>query len=418
MFDTRFFRASLVVFGALVTLCTYLLFPQHDYWVPVATAAVVAIVVGKYRGNYLHPAVVFCLPWLMVLIFSAMPISLVHQRLDDRTYFLIFSALFTWLIATSPASQERVKKAPLTHSVPSARVALMLFAICYLCFAFEVIIAGFVPIVSLLLSGDSGYGDFGIPGLHGAFLAYVNALGVAALYCYLQTKRRFYFGLYLSVFGILIATMTRQNMLTLLIESIIVGCFVRKPIKTRTMSYVTVAVVFVFSAIGELRSGDIVDIIRVAPEYLHLPKAVFWLYAYSYFNAMNLQNMILNSGAPFFDGSMLSSFLPTFLRPVSNHETFIVYANMTVTSYLDPVYKDVGFAGVVVITALIGLWTAKAFNRAIIDRSLVSVAIYACLYFCALMSFFTNFWFFLPIIFQIPFFFAIQRMMFKVESPG
>jgi oligosaccharide repeat unit polymerase len=418
MFDTVAFRATLAGFGILTAFCGYVLAPDRIYWAAISIFMIAFILAIKYRFRYLHPAVVFCAPWLAILFFSAIPISNLHQSLDPRTYVLILGAIFSWLLGIALAKDADVSAKKLVSLPPNASSMLLLFAICYGCFAAEVAIAGYVPIISLLFTGDSGYADFGLPTVHGAILAYANALGVAALYCYFQTGRRLYFGLYLSILGILIATVTRQSTLTLLVETIIVRCFARAPLKTSTVIYTGVAVLLAFSAFGELRSGDILDIVKVAPEYEHLPKATVWAYAYSYFNAMNLQNMILNSGAPYFDGSMFNSLLPSFLRPASVQESFIVYASLTVTSYLDPVYRDVGLWGAIGITFLIAIFTAKAYNKAIADRAFAPIATYACLYFCALMAFFINFWFYLPVIFQIPFFFIIQKLIFGKSPEG
>ena len=413
MFDTPLFRALAVVFGCLASACVYLLFPALNYWAVSAVAIIAVILAITYRLDYLHPAVVFCVPWLGVLFFSAIPISSLHQSLDQQTYLLILGAIFAWLLGVSPAKNRKFEGVGSTNLELNSGTLLALFGVCYGCFIVEVLAAGYIPIISLVLSGDSGYGDFGFPTIHGAILAYANALGLTALYCYFRCGRRYlHLFLYLSIVAMLIAEVTRQSTLTLLVETVVVRCFAVKPVRTSTIAYGVLALLLAFSAVGEIRSGDIIDIVKVAPEYEHIPKAAVWAYAYSYFNAMNLQNMILNSGAPFFDGSMFNSLLPSFLRPAGDQESFIVYANLTVTSYLDPVYRDVGFVGSLIITFIIGRWTAITYNKASTDRSLAPIGAYACLFFCALMSFFINFWFYLPVIFQIPFFYLFQGALF------
>ena len=63
---------------------------------------------------------------------------------------------------------------------------------------------------------------------------------------------------------------------------------------------------------------------------LLLPTIIVWLYAYSYFNVLNLENMITRSGAPFYDGSMWRQLLPSVLRPASVHASYLQLTSMNV----------------------------------------------------------------------------------------
>src|SRR6202008_1373660 len=69
--------------------------------------------------------------------------------------------------------------------------------------------SGFVPLFSLLSTGDSRYLDFGIPSVYGAFLAYSNALACACYYIYLLTRRRMFLVLFLCVVSIHLCFVTR-----------------------------------------------------------------------------------------------------------------------------------------------------------------------------------------------------------------
>jgi oligosaccharide repeat unit polymerase len=172
-----------------------------------------------------------------------------------------------------------------------------------------------------------------------------------------------------------------------------------------------------FSLFGELRSGDIKEVIGVEPEYMWVPTSLIWMYAYSYFNVLNLNNMIVQSGAPLFNGVMWQSLLPSVLRGDPDPGTYLEISTMTVSSYIYPVYMDIGGVGVVIVTALFGYVTTLVYRRALQRRRFVDIATYACLFYCALMSFFSNFWLYLPVIFQL-FFFRVFHALLFIPSTG
>ena len=172
-----------------------------------------------------------------------------------------------------------------------------------------------------------------------------------------------------------------------------------------------------FALLGDLRSGDIADTIRVNPGFEWLPSPFLWLYAYSYFNVLNLENMITQSGAPFLDGSMWQNLLPSVLRPTVDHGVFVEIEALNVSSYIYPIYLDVGALGVALVTAFWGWTTARIYRRAVHQQRFVDAATYACLYGCALLSFFVNFWFYLPVIFQIVFFRIFHALLFRRAQP-
>jgi hypothetical protein len=153
----------------------------------------------------------------------------------------------------------------------------------------------------------------------------------------------------------------------------------------------------------------------VQPQFVWIPTSLIWVYAYSYFNALNIDNMIATSGAPFFDGYMWQSLLPTVFRPDFDHGTYLEIANMTVSSYILPVYIDIG-KGVALWTIAISYITTFAYQRAIQRSRFVDLATYGCLFFCALFSFFSNCWLYLPIIFQLVFFWIFHVLLFIPRS--
>ena len=211
-----------------------------------------------------------------------------------------------------------------------------------------------------------------------------------------------------------IALVTRQNLITLIVEAFVIRSLAVKRLSRTTAVWCVAAAVTAFSLLGSIRSGDVKEIFGVQENYMWVPAGVIWVYAYSYFNALNIDNMITLSGAPFFDGFMLQTLLPSVVRPESRHETFVEVAAAAASSYIYPVYMDIG-KGVVVWTGILGLITAGAYRRALQRRRFIDVANYSCLFFCALLSFFTDFWLYLPVIFQL-FFFRVFHALLKPKT--
>jgi oligosaccharide repeat unit polymerase len=172
-----------------------------------------------------------------------------------------------------------------------------------------------------------------------------------------------------------------------------------------------------FSVAGNLRSGDIREIAGIKDEYQDLPDGAIWIYGYSYFNVLNLDNVVTNPRLPVYDGSAVLSLLPSFLRPEISHiDEEIELEQFTAYSYVAPIYADVGLWGTVLFTCAIIWWTVRSYQQALRDRSFYSISKYSVLLFCALFSFFVNFWFYLPIISEIPILALMARYVLSTRT--
>lgn len=417
-------RYLLVGGAALAMLVGMLVLIESSQLLVLGCTAALFVVVFAYKLDYLHPAVTYLVPWLTILYFSTVPISRYAHSLDLATAQVLLTAMLAWLLSTigSPA-------APLLHHEPPGEagreqprlevvdgfgmIVLFAFVSLYVLAVANAAVSGYVPLLSLIQGGNSNYIDFGIPSVYGAFLAYANALGCLVFYAYLCGRRRIYLLLFLSVILLHLAFVTRQNLITLLAEVFIIRCLTVGRTSRRAIVIIVIAGLVGFSALGDLRSGDIKTVIGVEPDYMWVPTSLIWLYAYSYFNVLNLNNMVVESGAPFYDGGMWDTLLPTVLRPDVDHGDYLEISSMTVSSYIYPMYLDVGVVGVVIYTVLFGLVTTVAYRRALRQPGFVEVTTYACLFVCALLSFFSNFWLYLPMIFQLFFFWVFHILLFK-----
>jgi oligosaccharide repeat unit polymerase len=415
-------RHLLVVGAALVMLAAMILLRESAQLQVVGYAATLFIVLFAYKLDYLHPAVAYLVPWLTILFFSTIPISRYAHSLELSTGRALLAAMLSWLLSTTrapvvSAADSLVRERPQLEVRRGFGNAVFLgFVVLYGLAVVNVAVSGYVPIISLITTGDSGYMYFGIPSVYGAFLAYANALGCLVFYAYLCGRRRIYLLLFLSILVLHVAFVTRQNIITLAVEAFVIRFFTIR--RTSRLAVVGIAALGLlgFSIFGELRSGDIKEVIGVVPEYMWVPTSLIWLYAYSYFNVLNLNNMIVQSGAPLFNGVMWESLLPSVLRGDPDPGTYLEITTMTVSSYIYPVYMDIGPVGLVIVTVLFGYVTTRVYRRALQRRRFVDIATYACLFYCALLSFFSNFWLYLPVIFQLFFFRVFHAVLFLPSS--
>ena len=420
--DSVAFRLCLLLASAAAIAFEVVWWQDTPVLIFSACALGLFILVISYRLDYLHPTVPYLVPWLTVLIFSTIRISKYSRPLELSTASFLLATILTWLLATSPsrvawsaapgeaggkeASGERI-------SLRAIRGLIVGFGILYVFALVNVAYAGYVPLLSLVTTGDSGYLTFGIPSVYGAFLAYANAMGCLAFYVYLRTRLPLCLLLVASVLVIHVLFVTRQNIVTLMVEIFVIKSLVGVRFSRKAILASVATGLIAFSALGTLRSGDIKQIIGVTPDYSWLPSSIVWVYAYSYFNVINLENMKELSGAPFYDGSMWDSVFPTVLRPDTNHGSYTELAAAGVNSYIYPIYLDVGALGVLLATAVFGLLTLYVYRRATRSRRFVDVATYGCLYSCALLSFFVDFWLYLPVIFQVVFFRFFHTALLK-----
>jgi oligosaccharide repeat unit polymerase len=226
---------------------------------------------------------------------------------------------------------------------------------------------------------------------------------VFSYFGFLQTGRKLYLYVCLLICFVFVLFVTRQNLVSMLIECTVLHCLMRGRISRKKLTAGVGAVLILFAIAGQLRSGSIKEIAGIKEEYQTLPDAVIWIYGYSYFNVLNLDNIVTNSRVPLYDGSAVMNLLPSSIRPTMSRDLeAIEVSELNVSSYVAPIYADVGFWGTLIFTCGVMWWSVRSYRRALQEGSFYSVSKYSVLFFCALFSFYVNFWFYLPIIFEIP----------------
>ncbi|WP_081803536.1 O-antigen polymerase [Halotalea alkalilenta] len=364
-------------------------------------------IIGFYRNNYLSLPFAFSIGWILVLFFSTLNISDFSRDVNPITVIICGSCIFINFIVFSPAVSPRyeigVKENAFTRWF---NLYVMIFMIMALA---NVAISGYIPLLSMLSGGGSDYKNFGLPGLYGFFLAYSNALGVTAIYFYIKNGQSKYIYIYILIIAVFLLFVTRQNVMSLLIESLFVYCICRKRIGWGKIITITCIVLVLFSIVGEMRSGNIRDIARIKSDFEFLPASIIWLYSYSYFNILNLDNLLQAPGAPFFDFSSFSRLVPSFLRPDGEYINVLEVLNFNVASYIYSLYLDMGIAWVIIFSITVNFIGYFIFNKIKKESSYFWICSGSVFFFCFMMSFFINFWLYLPIIFQIVFFYIFSK---------
>tara|TARA_B100001250_G_scaffold213982_1_gene183543 strand:- start:24310 stop:25539 length:1230 start_codon:yes stop_codon:yes gene_type:complete len=363
------------------------------------------------------------LPWVLTLIFSKYEISNLHKDLETYTYIVIFSFVIFYYLGYKLAQifyryKPRIQVSNIgVHSVIFNSIIVVYLFLTIL----NIVLAGYIPLISLILTGNSGYMDFGISGIYGFYNAFSNALGILAFYLFLNTKesiRKYkYLAITTLILLVFILFMTRQNIISLLVEMFIVYSFVRKDISYFKVFFLLCLLLLFFDVAGNARTANIFEIAEIKAKYYWLPSIVIWMYSYFYTNIVNLNNSVNFTDAPYYDGSSFSELLPNVVKNFFGlnfeHDNFLEKVNFTVSSAINELYTDFGLFEVVIM-AIIFSFSATIFLRKIKyhPNSFLYIGIYSVFFFCSLFSFFVNFWFFLPIIFQLPMIYFLNRIIF------
>lgn len=357
-----------------------------------------------FSTDYLSPQFAFATPWFAILIFSKFEISEIYRNVDFFVYELLLTCICTFLFLSCLCSSKIKKDINLNNLyVLKNKKNLFLFFI-FLFFAIaNVVYAGYIPLVNILLGVYADYLKFGIKGFYGFFNAFANVVGLIFFYTYLIKKEKIYLIFYIVVALVFLLFVSRQNILSLLIESFVIYSFVRSRVTYKKILVMFTVLMFCFSLIGSLRSGDIKVVAKIVPEYQWLPDSFVWGYSYSFFNILNLENIISEQGVPYYDLSSMDMLIPSVFRPQAvETRSLLENDSFTVSSFISPIYRDGGIFFTLFWVAIISYLTSKQYQAIYRKKTMRSMLIYSVLYFCALMSFFTNFWFYLPVIAQIP----------------
>lgn len=399
--------------GLIISLLLIIFLPGDlEARIPLAIALVIFYITAGRRLDYLDPVVGYLCPWLLILLFSVTKLSRFAIAIHRSTYSLVLASMVCAILVggltrKTKVSNERQWLRP-KKTRWNARTFFRTIDLFFIAFTiFNIAAAGYIPLIRGIATGDTGYLEFGIHGVYGFYLAMANALAIIYFILYLRTGSRPYLYRYLGILFVFVLFISRQNVISAAVESLIAYSLVRGKVSLKKIAIGLVVSGILFSIVGNFRSGSIREVAGIDEDWV--PSPLVWLYAYSYFNIANVDNLITHSNAPYYNGSSFNQLLPSVLRPESDPEDYYRYLllmNFNAASYMFPVYDDIGEAGVLALTLIAIYLTSKRYEKINRPSSISQVGTYSVLYFCASFSFFFNFWFFLPVIFQLFFFYC------------
>lgn len=355
-------------------------------------------------------------PWLLVLTFNFIPVSNFHESVTSLAilYLVLFSGFFVFFGFLGGKLASNSKNNLAVHYKPGYFLFfLMLFFL--LTFA-NIFFAGYIPLLESLAGRPSNYLSFGISGLYGFYNAFANSLALLCFYFYLVDRKRLFLFAYFFILCFFVLFLSRQNIISVVIESFIVYAFYVRRISLYKIFAGVLVFFAVFDILGNVRGSNIAVDLEVADDYLMLPNSILWLYSYFYLSFLNFSNSIIF--APYYDMSSLMSLVPNVIKGyfgvVGHNDYFLQKINFNVSTALQPIRADLGVFGIALYGAFFGFFTGLLLTKAK-SKSFFSVLTYSVLYFCCLFSFFINFWFYLPVVFQIVFF-KIYEVIFSSKK--
>jgi oligosaccharide repeat unit polymerase len=205
------------------------------------------------------------------------------------------------------------------------------------------------------------------------------------------------------VVTVFILFFSRQNLISLLVEVFVIYNLAWRKVNLFKILIIFLGLLMSFSILGDMRIGyDIKELAKIKEEFKFIPNIIVWLFSYSYFNILNLDNVVTTYLKPLFDLSSMSTIIPSFIRPeYVDADELLEVSNFTVGSYILPIYRDLGSVGLFLFVAVVSLYTKKIIQNVNRTQNFRTIASYSVLYFCFMFSFFANFWLYLPIIFQL-----------------
>jgi oligosaccharide repeat unit polymerase len=369
----------------------------------------------------LNPAFMYAATWMLVLFSYSLRLSHLLDPLRPATVVLVagtsLAFILGWMIESLPnygrLASAKINLDVLGAAINSGRVGKRLKAIWIvfgLSISLEIAYFRGVPVLSLAgIGSDIGYSDWGIPGFHGL----VNALfytGCALTFSriLLGSSRRMFPLMMLSL-SYPIITMSRQVLISLLVQYLLLYFNIRRPsprVFVRA-GVVFTAVLLMFGFLGDVRSGrdSIISLADPSFEYPDwLPSAFIWIYIYLSTPLSNV-NFNIDIRPHYLPIETAGSFIPSFAREGflsyfgESQQWDLVSDNFNVSSLLQSLLTDFGVGGAIAFTLLCGVVFSRM-RRLAAESPAAFFSVIVLLHGIAL-SFFANLLFHLVFMFEI-----------------
>jgi oligosaccharide repeat unit polymerase len=334
----------------------------------------------------LNPAILYAVTWGSVLLLYSLRLSGLLEPLKPSTVFLVAGTaaafLFGWLLesitkrgrlATLKLDVDRLGQTVSSEGVAQSIKAIWI--VFGLGIGFEVAYFRAIPLFGLVGIGQRiDYAEFGIHGLHG----FINAMFFAA--CVLTFTRGLFVRkvsrslLWIVTFSYPVLLVTRQVLISLLLQYLLIYIGVRRPSPKVILRVVLLSVtaLLVFGYLGDLRTGRDNILALGSPSFNYpdwLPSAFIWVYIYVCTPLNNVNNNI-DIIPTYFPLQTAGSLIPSFARDQflgsfgNTREWDLVTDSLNANSLLQSLLSDFGIEGAAIFSLICGYLFSRLLRRA------------------------------------------------------
>ncbi|WP_343928834.1 O-antigen polymerase [Pigmentiphaga daeguensis] len=190
--------------------------------------------------------------------------------------------------------------------------------------AFEIAVAGYVPLLSLLTGSSVSHFEFGISSLHGFVMALGALIATAAYYLYLQYGVKKCIWLVLAILAVFIALVTRKIFVVIVLQMGAIYIYLRgikSPRRLLAIGVLILCAVYVFGLVGDLRGPreNFLSLARPTFKYPDwLPSGFMWVYIYIVTPIVNFANALKVVLVDDYNFGFLCQVIPSVVRGEMN----------------------------------------------------------------------------------------------------
>lgn len=358
--------------------------------------------------------------WCVILILYSFQLSYLLEDLSPKTLsymmlvFLSFVMGYFYIFTLNLPSYKRVRSLKPNFSKIKIRINEIFLDISFYLIVIITIIQGIYsggyPIIWLALGDHKTYFDFGIPTFNGLFLSFLLFYSMLLYIELVKNPRKKYILYFIGVILIPIIIISRQVLITLIIQLTIIHHLYIRRINFSRLLPVIILVIILFGVVGNFRTGldNFLYISQYKGEQMnYFLSGFYWAYIYLTMQLAHINNLITYIDFDYGYGKfMFESFLPTvfldffYSNVTYSKPVFLVHPNFTVSSYMTSPFLDFGILGLCFYTFIIGALSCYVYHNLRLETTAKNFMIYVVLLQIIMMSFFVDFLLYLPVSFQ------------------
>ena len=388
------------------------------------------VVTGIVKTKKLiNPLSLFNMIWLLVISIYQLRLSVLQDPIEDKTIItfmiciLSFSIFFILGIIFKISNKNN--KQETTHVIEYKTIRNLFFFWVFI-EIIETIYSGGLPIFWKILDSTKNYMNYGIPTLHGFMNSISLVIVLLSTYLYLYNRKKTgkrdkrLIGILLTVLIFDICMITRQVIISAIIEMIAIYIVFNNKIPWKKLIIITLVIIIAFGILGNFRTGYEEFLNVAVMKQPNINKSLigfYWVYMYLTMTVSNVNNAVLLDVNGFGLQPIASIYLPTIISDVlfaDNIEIpqYLVTQAFNVSGFFMDFYIAFGNLGVGIISAIYGILGAYLYKKLHKNENEKNILYYAVYLQIILLSFFYNHLLYLPSGFQ----FIIIFLLFNYKS--